>query len=64
MFLFVTNGTEAAQKLIPEANCKPDFICHLAEIAVFCDGSVHDNSEQRKRDTIERDRDIVPVIPF
>ncbi|MGB3654670.1 MAG: hypothetical protein WBA41_26180 [Rivularia sp. (in: cyanobacteria)] len=27
----------------------------MAEIAVFCDGSVHDNSEQRKRDRIERD---------
>lgn len=46
---------DAAQVLIPEANCKPDFIYHLAEIAVFCDGSVHDNPEQRKQDTIERD---------
>lgn len=46
---------DTAQELIPEANCKPDFIYHSAEIAIFCDGSVHDNPEQRKRDRIERD---------
>lgn len=46
---------DAAQELIPEANCKPDFIYHSAEIAIFCDGSVHDSPEQRKQDRIERD---------
>lgn len=44
-----------AQKLIPEANCKPDFIYKDAKVAVFCDGSVHDSPEQQERDRIIRE---------
>jgi superfamily II DNA/RNA helicase len=46
---------DAAQKLIPEANCKPDFIYKKEAIAVFCDGSVHDSPDKRRQDQIERD---------
>ncbi|MHC5673776.1 Zn-binding domain-containing protein [Nostoc sp.] len=46
---------DAAQKFIPEANCKPDFVYEEEAIAVFCDGSVHDRPDQRKQDKIERD---------
>jgi len=41
--------------LIPESNCKPDFLYKENCIAVFCDGSVHDSPEKRKQDQIERD---------
>ena len=46
---------DAAQVLIPEANCKPDFVYEQEAIAVFCDGSVHDSPEQKTRDKIQRD---------
>jgi hypothetical protein len=46
---------DAAQLLIPEANCKPDFVYKEEAIALFCDGSVHDNPEQKKQDKIQRD---------
>ncbi|MBD2471548.1 DEAD/DEAH box helicase [Nostoc sp. FACHB-145] len=46
---------DAAQELIPEANCKPDFIYKEEAIAVFCDGSVHDSPDKRRQDQIERD---------
>ena len=46
---------DSAQELIPEANCKPDFIYKKARIAIFCDGSVHDSPEQQQRDHIQRD---------
>jgi ATP-dependent helicase YprA (DUF1998 family) len=46
---------DAAQELIPEANCKPDFLYKEDKIAVFCDGSVHDSPEKKKQDKIERD---------
>ncbi|BAZ78851.1 DEAD/DEAH box helicase [Sphaerospermopsis kisseleviana CS-549] len=46
---------DAAQELIPEANCKPDFVYKEEAIALFCDGSVHDSPEQKKQDKIERD---------
>ncbi|WP_211293151.1 hypothetical protein [Brunnivagina elsteri] len=46
---------DTAQELIPEGNCKPDFIYKEAQIAIFCDGSVHDSPERRKQDGIERD---------
>ncbi len=46
---------DAAQELIPEANCKPDFIYRNAKIAVFCDGSIHDRPEQQQQDKVERD---------
>jgi hypothetical protein len=46
---------DSTQELIPEANIKPDFIYHTAKIAIFCDGSVHDNPEQQQRDRITRD---------
>lgn len=40
---------DAAQELIPEANCKPDFLYKEDKIAIFCDGSVHDSSEKKSR---------------
>jgi very-short-patch-repair endonuclease len=46
---------DSAQELMPEANCKPDFIYKKAKIAIFCDGSVHDSEEQRQRDRILRE---------
>ncbi|MBD6620558.1 DUF1998 domain-containing protein [Komarekiella sp. 'clone 1'] len=46
---------DAAQELIPEAKCKPDFIYREEAIAVFCDGSVHDSPDKRRQDQIERD---------
>lgn len=46
---------DSAQKLIPEANVKPDFIYRDAKIAVFCDGSVHDHPEQQEQDRIARE---------
>ncbi len=55
---------DAAQKLIPEANCKPDFVYEEeafcasrsgVAIALFCDGSVHDSADKRRQDQIERD---------
>ncbi|WP_066423339.1 DEAD/DEAH box helicase [Anabaena sp. 4-3] len=46
---------DAAQELIPEANCKPDFVYKEEAIALFCDGSVHDSPEQKRQDQIERD---------
>ncbi|MEI2581757.1 DEAD/DEAH box helicase [Scytonema sp. PRP1] len=46
---------DAAQELIPEANCKPDFVYKDDGIAIFCDGSVHDSPDKRRQDQIERD---------
>jgi very-short-patch-repair endonuclease len=46
---------DAAQELISEANCKPDFIYRSEQIAIFCDGSVHDSLEKIRQDDIERD---------
>ncbi len=46
---------DAAQELIPEANCKPDFLYKQNAIAIFCDGSVHDNPDKRNQDQIERE---------
>ncbi|BBD63222.1 DEAD/DEAH box helicase domain-containing protein (plasmid) [Nostoc sp. HK-01] len=46
---------DAAQELIPEANCKPDFIYKEEAIAIFCDGSVHDSPDKQKQDKIKRD---------
>jgi ATP-dependent helicase YprA (DUF1998 family) len=46
---------DAAQAFIPEANCKPDFLYRAAQIAIFCDGSVHDHPDQREQDRVERD---------
>jgi superfamily II DNA/RNA helicase len=46
---------DSAQELIPEANCKPDFVYKKAKIAIFCDGSVHDSEEQQQRDRIKRE---------
>ncbi|BAU65862.1 DEAD/DEAH box helicase domain-containing protein [Stanieria sp. NIES-3757] len=46
---------DSAQELIPEANCKPDFIYKKAKIAIFCDGSVHDSPEQQQRDRVQRE---------
>jgi len=46
---------DAAQELVPEANCKPDFLYKSAKVALFCDGSVHDGLEQQGRDRVARD---------
>lgn len=46
---------DAAQTFIPEANIKPDFLYHNPNIAIFCDGSVHDHPEQQKRDRTARE---------
>ncbi len=46
---------DAAQELISEVNCKPDFVYHDEAIAIFCDGSAHDTPEKRQQDQIERD---------
>lgn len=46
---------DAAQGLIPEADCKPDFLYKEDKIAIFCDGSVHNTPEKKKQDKIERD---------
>lgn len=46
---------DTAQELIPEAQCKPDFLYKKAKVAVFCDGSVHDRTEQRQKDQAKRD---------
>jgi hypothetical protein len=46
---------DVTQELIPEANCKPDFLYKTDSIAVFCDGSIHDSPDKRKQDKIERD---------
>ena len=46
---------DSAQELIPEANCKPDFIYRKAKVAIFCDGSVHDSPEQQQRDRLKRE---------
>jgi superfamily II DNA/RNA helicase len=46
---------DAAQELIAEANCQPDFIYKKAKVVIFCDGSVHDSLEQQQRDRVKRD---------
>lgn len=46
---------DAAQMLIEEAHCKPDFVYKEAKIAIFCDGSVHDQPQQQAQDKIDRD---------
>ena len=46
---------DSAQELIPEANCKPDFLYKKYRIAIFCDGSVHDSPEQQQRDRTKRE---------
>jgi hypothetical protein len=45
---------DAAQVYIEEANCKPDFLYARQKIAVFCDGSVHDVPEQKRKDEMIR----------
>jgi superfamily II DNA/RNA helicase len=51
---------DEAQALIPEANCKPDFLYLHDRIAIFCDGSVHDTPEQQAKD--RRVRNALPFL--
>jgi hypothetical protein len=46
---------DAAQYFIAEANIKPDFVYLAEKIAIFCDGSVHDSPEQKKKDRRDRE---------
>ncbi|NBO30979.1 MAG: DEAD/DEAH box helicase [Cyanobacteria bacterium WB6_1B_304] len=47
---------DSAQHYIAEVQVKPDFFydCEHYQIAIFCDGSVHDTPEQRNSDRITR----------
>jgi hypothetical protein len=45
---------DKAQEYFPDAQCKPDFIYTNAKIALFCDGSVHDNPDRQQRDLVQR----------
>ncbi|PLS68011.1 MAG: hypothetical protein CV045_10315 [Cyanobacteria bacterium M5B4] len=47
---------DQAQYFIAEANIKPDFVYLTEKFAIFCDGSVHNSAEQRKKDQQDRDR--------
>ncbi|NLD74866.1 MAG: DUF1998 domain-containing protein, partial [Chloroflexi bacterium] len=42
-----------AQRPIPEVGCTPDFFLE-PEVCVFCDGSVHDEPQQRAEDERQR----------
>ncbi|MDZ7346347.1 MAG: endonuclease domain-containing protein, partial [candidate division KSB1 bacterium] len=42
-----------AQRAVPEADCVADFF-YEPNICVFCDGSFHDQPEQRRRDEAVR----------
>ncbi len=42
-----------AQREIPESRCVPDFF-YEPNVCVFCDGSVHDQLEQRRQDEAMR----------
>jgi very-short-patch-repair endonuclease len=46
---------DTAQKLIPQANSKPDFFYRDAGVVIFCDGSAHNHLEQQQQDRIDRD---------
>ena len=46
---------DTAQELIPEASCKPDFLYKKAKVAVFCDGSVHDQPKKQQQDRVIRE---------
>jgi hypothetical protein len=40
-----------AQKSLTDFNAQPDFYYEAKKICVFCNGSAHDSSEQRERDS-------------
>ncbi|RMF69319.1 MAG: DEAD/DEAH box helicase [Calditrichaeota bacterium] len=41
---------DEAQKVISDPPVRPDFFFEDGYVCIFCDGSVHDNPEQRKED--------------
>ena len=45
---------EAAQPRVQGIYCMPDFL-YEPDVYVFCDGSVHDEPEQRERDKQQRE---------
>ena len=47
---------DSAQHYIAEVQAKPDFFynCQHYQIAMFCDGSVHDSPEQQNSDRVSR----------
>lgn len=47
---------DEAQKLLANYGCRPDFFYEQNFACIFCDGSVHDEQEQHKRDEAVRNR--------
>ncbi|MGY6530451.1 MAG: hypothetical protein ACXITR_11030 [Cyanobacterium sp.] len=45
---------DKAQHYFSEAQCRSDFTYTKARLAIFCDGSVHDNPTQIQCDRIKR----------
>ena len=41
---------DSAQKLLSDYRCQPDFFYEDGYVCVFCDGSVHDEPQQKRED--------------
>ncbi len=46
---------DEAQKFIPNGPCSADFFYERNHVCVFCDGSVHDEPQQREKDIVIRE---------